>query len=83
MSTFTVTAKGQVTLPKNILRHLGVGPGEKLTVEKLPNGRIEMRAARSKGKISDVFGLLKKGHAPSLSIEEINRLAARSWAGKR
>ena len=29
MSTLTVTAKGQVTLRKDILKHLGVQPGEK------------------------------------------------------
>jgi AbrB family looped-hinge helix DNA binding protein len=83
MSTLTVTAKGQVTLPKNLLKHLGIRPGEKVAVAKLPSGRIEMRAARPTGKISDVFGLLKKKDGPSLSIEDINRIAAEGWAGKR
>jgi AbrB family looped-hinge helix DNA binding protein len=83
MSTLTVTAKGQVTLPKNLLKHLGVRPGEKVAVAKLPGGRIEMRAARPTGKISDVFGLLKKKDGPSLSIEDISRIAAEGWAGKR
>jgi AbrB family looped-hinge helix DNA binding protein len=45
MSTLTVTAKGKVTLGKDILKHLGVQPGEKITVNKLPNGRIELKAA--------------------------------------
>jgi hypothetical protein len=31
MSTLTVTAKGQVTLRKDVLEHLGVHPGEKIT----------------------------------------------------
>lgn len=31
MSTLTVTAKGQVTLRKDLLEHLGVHPGEKIT----------------------------------------------------
>ena len=35
MSTLTVTAKGQVTLRKDVLEHLGVHPGEKITVSKL------------------------------------------------
>jgi AbrB family looped-hinge helix DNA binding protein len=46
MSALTITAKGQVTLRKEILRHLGVHPGEKVAVEKLPDGRIEVKAAR-------------------------------------
>jgi bifunctional DNA-binding transcriptional regulator/antitoxin component of YhaV-PrlF toxin-antitoxin module len=40
MSTLTVTAKGQVTLRKDLLEHLGVRPGEKIAVDKLPDGRI-------------------------------------------
>ena len=83
MSTLTVTAKGQVTLRKDLLEHLGVHPGEKITVNKLPDGRIEVKAARPVGKISDAFGFLKRNDGPSLSIEEMNEIAARGWAGKR
>jgi len=83
MSTLTVTAKGQVTLRKDLLRHLGVHPGEKVVVDKLPDGRVEMKAAKPAGRISDVFGFLKKKNGPTLSIEEMNRIAARGWAGKR
>jgi AbrB family looped-hinge helix DNA binding protein len=83
MSTLTVTAKGQVTLRKDVLLHLGVHPGEKVTVDKLPDGRIEVRAARPTGRISDVFGFLKRENSRSLSIADMNRVAARAWAGKR
>ncbi len=83
MSTLTITAKGQVTLRKDLLKHLGVAPGEKIDVEKLPDGRIEMRAVRPTGKISDVFNFLKKENGPSLSITEINEIARRGWAGRR
>lgn len=83
MSTLTVTAKGQVTLRKDLLQHLGVHPGEKISVDKLPDGRIEMKAERPAGKISDVFNLLKRKNGPSLSIKEINDVAARGWRGKR
>jgi len=83
MSTLTVTAKGQVTLRKDILKHLGVHPGEKIVVDKLPDGRIEMKAVRPTGKISDVFGFLKRENSPSLSIEEMNEIAVRGWAGRR
>ena len=83
MARLTVTAKGQVTLRKDVLKHLGVGPGEKIEVELLPGGRVEAKAARSKGRISDVFNLFKKKGGPSLSIEKINEIAADGWAGKR
>jgi AbrB family looped-hinge helix DNA binding protein len=83
MITLTVNAKGQVTLRKDLLKHLGVHPGEKITVSKLSDGRIELKAARSTGKISDAFGFLKKQNGPSLSIEDMTKVAARGWAGKR
>jgi bifunctional DNA-binding transcriptional regulator/antitoxin component of YhaV-PrlF toxin-antitoxin module len=83
MSALTVTAKGQVTLRKDLLKHLGVQPGEKIAVDKLPDGRIEMKAARPAGKISDVFNLFKRQGGPSLSIDEINSIARRGWAGRR
>jgi len=44
-TTLTVTAKGQVTLRKEVLRHLGVAPGQKVEMSLLPNGRLEVRAA--------------------------------------
>lgn len=39
MATLTVTAKGQITLRQELLRHLNVSPGQKVAVEKLPDGR--------------------------------------------
>jgi len=84
MSTLTVTAKGQITLRKDLLEHLGVQPGEKITVDKLPDGRIEVKASGPTGKISDVFGSLKtKRRGRALSIEDMNKIIARGWAGKR
>jgi len=83
MTVLTVTAKGQVTLRKDLLMHLGVRPGEKITMDKLPDGRLEVKAARPGGRISDVFNVLKREGAPSLSIEELNQITAEAWAGKR
>jgi AbrB family looped-hinge helix DNA binding protein len=82
MTTLTVTAKGQVTLRKELLDHLGVRPGEKIDVEKLPDGRVEVRAARRTGKISDAFNFLKREGQRPVSIEEMNETIANGWAGK-
>ena len=84
MGTLTVTAKGQVTLRKDLLDHLGVHPGEKISVDKLPDGRIEVKAARPTGNISDVFGALKaRRKGKTVSIADMNEVIARGWAGKR
>jgi AbrB family looped-hinge helix DNA binding protein len=81
MSKLTVTAKGQVTLRKELLQHLGVRPGETVAVDKLPDGAIEIRAARQTGRISDAFDMFKSKRR--LSIDEIKRLTEEAWAGKR
>lgn len=83
MGTLTVTVKGQVTLRKDILKHLGVQPGEKIAVEKLPDGRVEVRAQRTAGNIADAFNFLKRKKGASLTIRQINEIAARGWAGKK
>ena len=83
MDTLTVTSKGQVTLRRELLRHLGVKPGGQITFDLLPEGRVVVSAARLEGNISDVFGLLKDDKRQPLSIEEINEIAARGWAGER
>lgn len=83
MATLTVTAKGQVTLRKDLLQHLGVERGGKITVDKLPDGRVEVKAAGPTGKISDVFGMLKRENGPTLTIEEMNEAIAKGWAGEQ
>ena len=81
MTTLTVTAKGQVTLRKDILRHLGVGPGGRITIDLLPNARVAVTAAPAAGDIAAIFGFLKQEGGPVLSVEEMNEIAARGWAG--
>lgn len=79
VTTLTVTAKGQVTLKKDLLEHLGVQPGQKVDVDMLPDGSLKVRAA-PKGKISDIFGMLDN-NGVHLTIEEMNEVIARGWAG--
>ena len=78
--TLTVTAKGQVTLRREVLTHLGVRPGDKLDVDLLAKGRMQVRAKRGKS-VASVFGMLERPGAPCLSIEELNEIAASGWAG--
>ena len=39
MST-TVTSKGQVTIPKKVRDHLGIGPGTAVDFLPVPDGRV-------------------------------------------
>ena len=80
MTTLTITAKGQVTLKQELLKHLGVGPGEKIEADKLPDGRIVVRASTQDGRIADFIGCLSQKRGPKLTVEEMNEIAARGWA---
>lgn len=77
----TVTAKGQVTLRKDVLQHLGVRPGDKLSVDLLNDHRIQLRPKPGQ-PVSTIFGLLEQSNTKSLSIEEIGEAAAAGWAGE-
>jgi bifunctional DNA-binding transcriptional regulator/antitoxin component of YhaV-PrlF toxin-antitoxin module len=83
MTTLTVTAKGQITLKQDLLKHLGVGPGEKIEADKLPDGRIVVRAAAQDGTISDFIGCLSQRGDPKLTIDEMNEIASQGWAKAR
>jgi len=83
MTTLTITAKGQVTLRKDLLQHLGVGPGQKIEINALPGGRIEVKAARPAGTIDGFIGLLAGKTKKVATIEEMNEAAARGWARQK
>ena len=83
MTRLTITAKGQVTLKQELLKHLGVGPGEKVEVHKLPDGRVMVRAAAQEGSIADFIGCLSQKRGPKLTIDELNAIATRGWAGAK
>lgn len=82
MTVLTVTTKGQVTLKKDVLRHLGIQPGQKVDIDLLPGGRVEVKAARATGSIADVFGRLRREGQPVLTVDDINAITAKGWAGE-
>ena len=79
--TLTVTSKGQITLRKEVLAHLGARPGDKLDVDLLADGRMQLRPKRGKS-VATVFGMLARPGGPRLSVEEMNEAAAAGWAGE-
>jgi bifunctional DNA-binding transcriptional regulator/antitoxin component of YhaV-PrlF toxin-antitoxin module len=83
MTTLTVTARGQVTFKKDVLKHLGIKPGEKIELNLLPNGRGMLKAAQPAGTIDSFVGLLSNRTKKIATIEEMTEVAAQGWAGKR
>jgi bifunctional DNA-binding transcriptional regulator/antitoxin component of YhaV-PrlF toxin-antitoxin module len=82
MVSLTVTSKGQVTLKRDLLRHLGIKPGERVEFEKLPGGELKVRAARPRGTIENFIGRHAGKLKKSLTIEDMNEIAAAGWAGE-
>ena len=82
MATLTVTAKGQVTLRRELLRHLGVQPGDRIEVRPLPGGRIEVCAAGPPGHIDGFIGLLAGRTSRVASLPELRQAAEEGWAGR-
>ena len=82
-TTLTVTGRGQVTFRKDVLQHLGIQKGGKIELDKLPDGRVTLRAAQSAGKIEDFLGLLAGRTSKVATLEEIGAAAAAGWAGQK
>ena len=82
MARLTVTARGQVTFRKEVLQHLGIRPGERIELEKLPGSRVMLKAARPTGKIDDFLGLLVGKSRKVATLGEINEAVAAGWAGR-
>ncbi len=82
MTTLTITERGQVTLRKDVLQHLGIKPGDKIELDLLPDGRGILKAARQTGTINGFIGLLSNQTKKVASIEEIKTATERAWAGE-
>lgn len=83
MTILTVTAKGQVTFRKDVLQHLGVRPGEKIELDKLPDGRVALKAAQPRWTIDRFLGLLAGRTNKVATLEEIKEAASAGWAGRK
>lgn len=80
MARLKITSKGQVTLKQDLLKHLGVGPGEKIEADKLPDGRLVITAAVLEGSIAAFIGCLSQRGGRKLTIDEMNEIAIDGWA---
>ena len=80
LTALTITAKGQITLRRELLHYLGIGPGQQIEVAKLTNGMLGLRAKPRQGLEAFVGCLPPPPKA--LSVEEMNAVIANAWAGQ-
>ncbi|MBM3462697.1 MAG: AbrB/MazE/SpoVT family DNA-binding domain-containing protein [Armatimonadetes bacterium] len=71
-----VTRKGQITLPAEVRRALGLRQGDRVTVE-LANGQATVR--RAEGVIARTAGSVAP-IAPPLTATEMRDVAEQAWA---
>jgi bifunctional DNA-binding transcriptional regulator/antitoxin component of YhaV-PrlF toxin-antitoxin module len=85
MTILTLTSKAQVTLKKELQRHLNVQPGDQIEVVAIPNGKLEISAVapRQEGGLERFFGSIENVHDIHLSIDEINEAIEKAWAGEK
>ena len=82
MTSLAVTMKGQVTLKRDLLQHLGIKPGERIDFDKLPGGELRVKAAKPTGTIDNFIGRHAGKVKKPMTIEEMNEIAAAGWAGE-
>ena len=82
MTTLTITAKGQITLKKELLEHLGLKPGDKLEVAKRPNRGLSVEPASPQraGRMSDAFGMFQRKEQIPLTVEDMDDAIAHDRA---
>lgn len=65
-----VTSKGQVTIPKPVRDHLGIGPGSEVSFRRAPDGSIVIERAdgtRQPSRFAKLVGIA----GPGPSTDEI------------
>ncbi len=76
VSILKITAKGQITLRRALLRHLGIGGGDRVRVETLPDGALLLRPEKEDRPLSRRAGFLRgkvKRPGRPRSIAEMQR----------
>ena len=81
MVILTVTARGQVTLKKEVLQHLGIKPGDKIELDLLPDAKGMLKAAQPVATIDGFVGLLAGRTKKIATVEEMNEASAHGWSG--
>jgi antitoxin PrlF len=56
MILLTVTERGQVTIRKEVLKHLGIKPGDKIELDLLPERKVVLQSPSLKARLMILWG---------------------------
>ena len=79
MATAAVTSKGQITIPIEVRKKLGIKPGDRVRFIEGENGEVILKPKT--GSINDLEGCLHWTGKP-VTIEEMNETIAKGWSGQ-
>jgi antitoxin PrlF len=81
MAVATLTSKGQITIPSQVRRALGLEAGDR--VEFIEHGRGQFAIVAVTSSVQELKGLFQRKRNKPVSIEEMNRAIARRASGSR
>ena len=81
MAKLTFTLKGQIKLGKEVLRHLGVEAGDRVSIDLLPDGTATLTGVKVGAGVEKFFGILHDPDQRPLSLEEIEQTIRRRLGG--
>jgi AbrB family looped-hinge helix DNA binding protein len=79
MATAALTSKGQITIPVEVRRKLGLKAGDRIGFIENENGEFVLKPKT--GSIMALRGIVKWTGKP-VTIQEMNETIAKGWAGE-
>ncbi|MGA2217438.1 MAG: AbrB/MazE/SpoVT family DNA-binding domain-containing protein [Terracidiphilus sp.] len=79
MTTAAITSKGQITIPVEVRKKLGLKTGDRVGFIENENGEYILKPKT--GSIMALKGIVKWTGKP-VTIEEMNETIAKGWAGE-
>jgi antitoxin PrlF len=70
----TVTSKGQVTIPKPVREHLGIGPGSQVAFRRGADGSIVIEKADGSEPQPSRFAKIRGSAGPGMTTDELMAL---------
>jgi AbrB family looped-hinge helix DNA binding protein len=79
MAAAMLTAKGQLTLPKEVRAALGVGPGDRVDFVRMADGNFAVLPATQ--SVKNLKGIIPKPKKP-VSLADMDQAIARGAMGR-
>ena len=79
MATAALSSKGQITIPIEVRKKLGLKTGDRIGFIENENGEFVLKPKT--GSIMNLKGIIKRTGKP-VTIQEMNETIAKGWAGE-